>query len=168
MIGIAADADGGRLSDAALRKLMHRFIGQRARARDDADIAFLVNVRRHDADLAFAGRDDARAVRSDQARAPVLQELPGAHHVERRNAFGDADDQFDLRVGGFHDGVGRVRRRNENHRRIGAGLVRRFLHGVEDGPAFVRGAALAGSDAADNLRAVGRASFGVESAFAAG
>ena len=106
--------------------------------------AFFVNVRRHDADLALARRNDARTVRPDQPRAPVLQELPGAHHVERRNAFGDADDQFDLGVGGLHDGVGRERRRHEDHRGIRAGLVDRFLHGVEDRPALVRGAALAG------------------------
>src|SRR5579862_5105287 len=34
---IPADADGGRLSNAALGELMHRFVGQRAGARDDAD-----------------------------------------------------------------------------------------------------------------------------------
>ena len=44
--GIAADADGRRLADAALRELVHGLIGQRARARDDADRAFLVNARR--------------------------------------------------------------------------------------------------------------------------
>ena len=40
MIGIAADADAGRLADAELRQLADRFVGQRARARDDADVAF--------------------------------------------------------------------------------------------------------------------------------
>ena len=28
---------------------------------------------------------------------PRLQELPAAHHVKGRDAFGDADDQRDLR-----------------------------------------------------------------------
>ena len=126
------------------------------------DVAFFVNASGHDADFAFARRNDARAVRPDQPRAPILQKLPGAHHVERGNAFGDADDQFDLRIGRFHDRVGGKRRRNKNHRGIGAGLVHRFLHGVEDRPAFVRRAAFAGSDSADNLRAVGGAGLGVE------
>ena len=76
MIGIAADADAGRLADAELRELADRFVGQRARARDDADVAFLVNVPRHDADLALARRDDARAVRSDQPRLLALAETP--------------------------------------------------------------------------------------------
>jgi hypothetical protein len=44
----------------------HGLVGQRAGARDDADLAALVDVAGHDADLAFVGRDDAGAVRADQ------------------------------------------------------------------------------------------------------
>ena len=36
--GIAADADRCRLSDAALRELVDGFVGEGARARDDADM----------------------------------------------------------------------------------------------------------------------------------
>ena len=43
---------------------------------------------------------------------------PSPHHVEHRNSFGDADDEFDLGVGGFHDRVGRERRRNKDHGRV--------------------------------------------------
>ena len=64
--GISADADRGRLSDTALRKLVHGFVSQRARSRNDTDIAFFVNAAGHDANLAFTGRDDARTIRSDQ------------------------------------------------------------------------------------------------------
>ena len=46
--------------------LAHGFIRQRAGARDDADRARLVDVARHDADLALARRDDAGAVRADE------------------------------------------------------------------------------------------------------
>ena len=120
---VAADPDAGRLSDPELRQLPDRLIGQRARARNHADVAFLVDVARHDADLALARRDDARAVRPDQPRVLALQELPRPHHVERRNAFGDADDQRHAGVGGFHDRVGRERRRHEDHGRIRAGLL---------------------------------------------
>ena len=104
----------------------------------------------------------------DQPRLLGLQELPDLDHVHRRNAFGDADDQRNVGVGGFHDGVGRDRRRNKDHGGVGAGLFDRFAHGVEDGPAFVRGAAFAGRDAADDLRAVRGGVLGVECAFAAG
>src|SRR5450755_174513 len=41
--GIAADPDCRRLSDAALRKLMHGLVSQRAGARDDPHVSFLVN-----------------------------------------------------------------------------------------------------------------------------
>src|SRR5690348_10724113 len=41
--GVAANADGGGLPNAAPRELVHGFIGQRPRTRDDADVAFLVN-----------------------------------------------------------------------------------------------------------------------------
>ncbi len=51
---IAADADRRGLAEAFARGLEHRFIGQRAGARHDADRAGLEDVARHDADLAFA------------------------------------------------------------------------------------------------------------------
>src|SRR6185503_8377193 len=53
--GVAADADAGRLSDPQAGELAYGFVSQRARAGDNAHMAGLVNVRRHDADLAFAG-----------------------------------------------------------------------------------------------------------------
>ena len=93
---IAADADAGRLPEAEASELPDGFVGQRARSADDADCAGLVNVARHDADLALAGGDDAGTVRADQARHsdwPPRPASPG--HVEDGNAFGDGDDDFD-------------------------------------------------------------------------
>src|SRR5215471_10258828 len=115
---------------------MHGFVGQRARARDDADRSFFMDRRGHDADLALSRRDDAWAVWPDEARTPVLQELPGAHHVERWNAFGNANDQVDLCVGGFHDRIGGKRWWYENHRRVRASLVDRFADRIENRPVF--------------------------------
>ena len=166
---IAADADAGRLAQPEPRELVDRLVGQRAALRHDADAAFLADVPGNDAGLGLARRDDARAVRADEARRrPRLEERHRAHHVERRNAFGDADDERDAGVGRFHDRVGRKRRRHEDHRRVGAGLLDRVAHGVEDRPAFVRRAALAGRDAADDGGAVRRRLLRVERAFAAG
>src|SRR4029079_4427563 len=65
--GVAADADAGRLADPERRELADRLVGERAGARQDADRALLVDVARHDADLALAGGDDAGAVRADEA-----------------------------------------------------------------------------------------------------
>ena len=73
---IAADADAAALPEAVVGGLEHRLVGQRARARDDADAAGLVDEARHDADLAFARRDDAGAIRTDQARAGAQQAPP--------------------------------------------------------------------------------------------
>src|SRR5580692_297891 len=124
-----------------------------------------MNPRGHDSDLAFARRNNARTVRPNQPGAAVLQILPRAYHIERRNALGNANDQFQLSIGGFHNRISRKWRRNENDRCIGASLADRFLDGVEDGPAFVSDATLAGSDSANDLGSVLRAGFRVKCAF---
>ena len=87
------------------------------------------------------------------------------HHVQRRNAFGDADDQRNARVLGFENGVGGKGRRNKDHRRVGAGLLHGVGHGIKDRPAFVRRSTFARSNSADNVGAVFRAAYGVEGAF---
>src|SRR5205085_12396383 len=81
---------------------------------------------------------------------------------------GDADDERQLGLGRFHDGVRGEWRRHEDERRVRACLVYAFGHRVEDGPAFVRRSTLAGRDSADNLRAILLARLGVERSFAAG
>src|SRR5581483_8896804 len=59
---IAANADAGRLAKPHSGGLRHRFIGERAGARNDADLAAAVNMAGHDADLALPRGDDAGAV----------------------------------------------------------------------------------------------------------
>ena len=103
-----------------------------------------------------------------EPRPLAFHEGQRLQHVHRRNAFGDADGQRNPGVGRFHDRVGGKRRRHEDHRRVRAGLAHRVVHAVEDRPAFVRRAALAGRHAADDLRAVRRGRLGVKRAFAAG
>ena len=41
--------------------------------------------------------------------------------------------ELDAGVGGLEDGVGGARRRHEDHRRVGAGLLDRLGDGVETG-----------------------------------
>src|SRR6185312_13475930 len=126
---------------------------------------FLVNASGHDSDFGFAGRNNAGAVGSDEARAGVLQHAPHLHHVIDRNAFRDADDERQLGRVRFQNRVRRERRRNEDHGGVGA----RFLHGVfdrvEDRPAFMCGSTLARRHSANNLGAVLGAALGVEGAF---
>src|SRR5690348_4952528 len=166
---VAADADHRRLAKADISGLEHGFVGQRTRARHDRDLAGLVDVARHDADLAFAGRDDAGTVGADQhGFRIVLQHVLDAQHVEYRDAFGDRDDHLDASGRGFHDCVGRERRRHEDHRSVGAGFVHGFAHGVEHRQADVFGAALAGRDSADQLGAVIQRLLRMEGALLAG
>src|ERR1700722_6603184 len=70
---IAADADRGGLAEAFARGLEHPLVSQRARARNDADLAALENIARHDADLAFARGHDTRTIRTDQPRLRAAQ-----------------------------------------------------------------------------------------------
>ena len=158
MIGIAADADAGGLADAEAGELVDRFVGERAAAADHADVAGFVNAAGHDADFAFAGRDDAGTIRADQARFFEVDDGGDADHVDDGDAFGDADDQRHFGVGGFENGVGGVRRRNENYGSVGAGFFHGFGDGVEDGAFEMLGAAFAGSDAADDVRCRTRSS----------
>src|ERR1700722_6000964 len=65
---IATDADTGGLTDAEMGKLIDRFVGECSAAAHYANIALFVNRGGHDADFAFAGRDDARAIRTDETR----------------------------------------------------------------------------------------------------
>ena len=90
---VAADADGGR--EAEVAQLVHHLVGQRARLGDEADRALAGDVGRGDADERLARRDDAGAVRADDAgllalRLGVGPELGGVLH---RDALGDDDER---------------------------------------------------------------------------
>ena len=100
---------------------MHGFIGERAGAGDDADRTLFVDAAGHDADLGFAGGDDAGAVRPDEGDGELLSKaqtftissvgMPSVMQTMSGNS----------RVLGFQDRIGRKRRRNENHGGVGAG-----------------------------------------------
>ena len=64
---VAADADDRRVAEAALGQLVADLVGQRARARDDADVALLEERRRDDPDVGLARRQHAGAVGPDEA-----------------------------------------------------------------------------------------------------
>src|SRR5262249_14149292 len=168
-VRVDAQADAGGLAQAQARELPDRLVGERAAAADDADRAGLVDVTRHDADLALTRGDDAGTVGADQATRLLPEEAHGAGHVQDRDALGNGDDDLDARVGGLHDGVGGARRRDEDHGGVGAGLADRLGDGVEDRHralvlALPGSAALARGDTADHLRAVRQALLGVEAA----
>src|SRR6266850_515267 len=129
--GVAADPDTRGLPHPMRRELVDDLVGQRAAARNDADLPRRADVAGDDADLALARRDQTRTVRSDQTRPPLVDERQDPRHVQHRNSFGNADDQTDAGVGGLENGGRRDRGRNVNDRRIGLGCVDRLGDGVE-------------------------------------
>ena len=165
---VAADAHGRGLPKAHIRGLFHRLIGQRARARDHADRPAAKDRAGHDADLAGAGRHHAGAIRPDQAAFGPRQRALDLHHVQNRDAFGDAHDQRHFGVDRFKDAVGRKGRGNIDHAGVGLCRVPGLVDRVEDRQVQMRGAALAGGHAADHPGAVGDGLFRVERALAAG
>ncbi len=63
---IAADTDGGGLSVTERGKLRNRFVCQSSGAGNHADMTLAMDVLRHNADINFSRRHDARAVRSEK------------------------------------------------------------------------------------------------------
>src|SRR5690606_12258847 len=159
---VATNADAGGLAKARRRGLGNRFIGERARARHDADRARLVDMARHDADLALARRDDARAVRTDKARPGAGQRALHLHHIEHRNALGDADGKLDARINRFKDRVSCKGRRHIDGGRRSARLFDGFCHRVENRQVEMLRAALAGAHATNHFRAIGNRLFRME------
>src|ERR1044072_8426637 len=97
-----------------------------------------MNVSGHDADLALAGRDDARTVWSNQTGQLIAEVLFHLHHIERWNAFSNTNHHGNSRISGFHYGVGSERRRNVDHGSIGAHFFDGIGDSVEDGNSLVR------------------------------
>ena len=167
---VATDADAHALAKAHVGNLPDGFIGKRSGTGDNTDSAGFEDVGRHDADLAVGGRiDDSGAVRADEGYVLVLQEGFHLLHVLHRNAFRDADDEFNARVSSFHDGVRCEGRRNKNHGGIAVRSFFGFRHSIEDGDfAFKELAALAGGHTGNHIGAEVHAVFGVERAGASG
>ena len=151
---VAADADGRRLADAGRCELERRLVRQRAGAADDADMSFPVDIARDDAELRLVRREDARAVRADEARFLAFHVAAHADHVLHGDVLRDADDEVELRVDRFEDGVRCEFRRDEDDGSIRARRLHGVAHRVEDVDAARDLAGLARRDAADDFRAV--------------
>mmetsp|Transcript_70038 Transcript_70038/g.200722 ORF Transcript_70038/g.200722 Transcript_70038/m.200722 type:complete len:230 (-) Transcript_70038:437-1126(-) len=91
--GVAANADASGLSEAGLRGLVDRLVGESAGPADDANLSRHVDVAWHDAHLALAGLDDSGAIRADEAALALASEgMLDLHHVLLGDALGDAND----------------------------------------------------------------------------
>ena len=123
---------------------------------------------RHDADLAFTGGDDARAVGTDETAVAAVEGAFHPHHVENGNALGDADDQRHAGVYRLEDRIRGKGRRDVNDRRVGLGLTHRLGNRIEHRQAEMRLPALAWGDTTDHGSAVIDRLFGMEGALRAG
>ena len=127
-----------------------------------------MDVARHDADLAGPRRDHARAVGADKPGGRAFQGAFDAHHVQDRNALGDAHHQFHACVDGFQNAVSSKGRRHIDGGCIGPGRRARLVHGVENRQVQMRLPALAGGHAADHFGAIGDGLLRMKGALAAG
>lgn len=178
--GVATDADAGALAFADLAHLPDCFVSEGSGARDDADLAALVDVTGGDADaatavgaFAIAGGDEAGAVGSDEAGLATLgHDGLDLHHVHDRDAFSDGDSEFELCIDGLQNRVGGEGWGHEDGTGSGSGLFRGFCNGIEDGHLFAvvfkELSAFARSDTRDELGAVVEAESRVTASEAAG
>ena len=97
-----------------------------------------MNVLRHDADVDFSRRHNARAVRSEKKRfrTGLFHMVSDFDHIHDRNAFCDADDEINAGVTCFLDSCGRTGRRNINHGNICAGLFFCLFNGTKNRQTF--------------------------------
>jgi len=83
---ITTNAHHCRLPESRLGGLVDRLIGQRSRSADDADLSSLVDVARHDADLALVRLDDPGAVGPDDSGLALgAKRVLDPDHVVLRN-----------------------------------------------------------------------------------
>ena len=147
---------------------MHRFVSQRAGTRHDAHAAFQMDAAGHDADLAFARGDDARAIRTNKFGPVCAQRGFHVEHIQHRDSLGDADNDFDARIRRFQNRVRSKRCRHIDHRRAGSGHAGRVAHGIENRQSQMRLPALTRCHTADHFGAVRQRLFGMKRALLAG
>ncbi len=143
-------------------------VGQRPAAAHDANFPFLVNVARHNADLALFRGDDSRTVGANQHRFTLAYLLIDANHVQRRHTLGNGYDRLEPCIQRFQDSIGRKGRRDENHRGVCPGFLDGLFNGIEHGQSFNGLPTFARRHSANHLGAVIQAAVGVERACRAG
>ena len=98
---IATDSNAGRLTIAHIGCLLDGLVGQGSGARHDPDTTRLMDIGRHNTDLALAGRDDSGAIWTNQPDAQFVTLHLGIQHVEGGHALGDTDNQLNTRIRSF-------------------------------------------------------------------
>ena len=115
-----------------------------------------------------SGRDDAWTIGADQPRFRAQERPLDPHHVEHRNALGDAHDQAHLGIDRLEDRIRGERGRHVDHRRVGAGARDRVATVSNTGSPRWVVPPLPGVTPPTIRRAVGDRLLGVERALGAG
>mmetsp|Transcript_52783 Transcript_52783/g.115792 ORF Transcript_52783/g.115792 Transcript_52783/m.115792 type:complete len:241 (-) Transcript_52783:344-1066(-) len=112
---IPSDADTCGLSQSGHGCLMHRLVGESSRSADHTDLSLLMDVARHNSDLALTRLDDARAIGPNQPSLRLChQRLLDLNHVLLRDALRDAHNKRNLSIESLQDGGSGTRRRHVN------------------------------------------------------
>ena len=152
---IASNSNHSGLSEVVVRCLIDSLVGQGAGPRHDTNLSLLMNVARHDANLALAWFDDARAVWSDQSRLVLgLHHRLHLDHVHSWDAFSNTNHEVDFSLNCFSDGLGCERWRHVDHRCLGTSLLLAFCNCSEDWQSEVLSASLSLVDSSDHIRPV--------------
>ena len=160
---ITANADNSRLAEVIFRGLVDGLVREGTGARNDTNLSLLMNITRHDTNLAFTRLNDTGAVRTDKSRL-VLRLHNGfdLDHVEGGDTLSDADDEVHLGFDGLKNGVGSKRWRNVDDGSLSIGRLLGLGEGGEHGETEMLGAALSLVDTANDLGAVGNGLFSME------
>ena len=166
---VTANANAGRLSNTRVRHFPHDFVSQGSRSRNHANIASRKNVPRHDAHLAFARSNDARAVATQQSGHAIRsQSIHHPSHVRNRNPLGNQRYERKSRRFALKHRIRSKRRWNKNDRCIRSGRFNRFRNRVKDWLAQELLAALSRGHAAHNLGSIVNHLLSVERTLTAG
>jgi hypothetical protein len=161
---ITTDSNDGRLTELMVRGLVDSLVSEGAGAGYNSDLAFLVDVTRHDSDFALARLNDSGAVRSDKTGLVLgLHDGLDLDHVEGGDALSDADNEIHFGLDGLQDGVGSEGRGHVDDGSLGASGGFGLGDGAVDGKSEVSGAGLALVHSTNDLSAVGEGLLGVES-----
>src|SRR3990172_4967835 len=159
---VSADSDACRLPKTGLCDLPDRLIGKGSAPRYHADPPFFMDKARHDPDLALLRVDDPGAVRPYEPALFSCHEPFGLDHIHHRDPLGNTDDQGDLRLYRFHDGICGKWRRDKDHRDIGPCRIHSLPDCIEYRDALKLSPALAGSDPGHNIGPILHAGTGME------
>mmetsp|Transcript_19353 Transcript_19353/g.45283 ORF Transcript_19353/g.45283 Transcript_19353/m.45283 type:complete len:326 (-) Transcript_19353:31-1008(-) len=152
---VTTNANASGLAKPSNSGLVHSLVRQGARPRNDANLALLVDITRHDTDLALAGLDDAWAVRSDKTgRGLRVQGCLDPNHILLWDALGDANHQGNLSLEGLQNRGGSSWRRDIDHTGVGLDGGLCLLDGVEHGQVKVGRPSLARRHSTNHVRAV--------------